>query len=325
MEPLDLAYKPRKLTQPGCIEAILEFLGIDVTPEWLWGASGIAFFMNTADDFCPSCHHSHGFNMNQRGRNVGYNWEQFLSFTNQDDYEEKRAAAWEHARSSIDRGHPGLLWHWEWMVVRGYDEAGYCLSGKIQDHLPWQDLGSAVGWMELVAISPGAPPDGAEAAKQALEVAVGCWDNPGQWGATGVPAGYDQWLKALGEQVNPPGAADTTAVYAECRRFAAAFLREAQVRLEGAAAEALRAALPHYATAAESLARATEALPLLSHSYGDPEVDDTDDEQRQAVDAEIAANLADDDRRNAAIQAVTAARDAETAGVEHLRAALAEL
>lgn len=325
MNQLDLVYRPRALTQPGCIEAILEFLGISATPEWLWGGSGIALFMNVADDLCPSAHHSHGYNMNQRGKNVGYDWEQHLTFSNRDDYREKRAGAWEASREAIDAGHPGLLWHWEWHVVRGYDEAGYSLSGKIQDHLPWQELGSAVGWMELVVIRPGTPADDRAIVKEAFQVAVGCWDAPDQWGATGVPKGYERWLAALEAQVNPWGAADMPAVYGACRAFAAGFLAEAQARLDGSAAEALGAALPHYQRTAESLAKAAEALPRLSHEYGDPEVEDTDDEQRQAVDAEIAANLADDDRRNAAIQAVTAARDAEAAGVEHLRAALAEL
>ena len=239
MEPLDLAYKPRPLTQPGCIEAILEYLGIDVTPPWLWGASGIAFFMNTSDDLCPSCHHSHGFNMNQRAKNVGYEWKQYWSNPNQDSFEQMRREAWDGGRRAIDAGHPGLLWHWEWMVVRGYDDEGYYLSGKIQEHLPWEDLGSAVGWLELVIISPGTPADDRVIVKEALDVAVGCWDALDQWGCTGVPKGYEQWLAALQTQVNPWGAADMPAVYGACRGFAAGFLREAQARLNGAAADEL--------------------------------------------------------------------------------------
>ena len=321
MEPLDLAYKPRPLTQPGCIEAILEYLGIDVTPPWLWGASGIAFFMNTSDDLCPSCHHSHGFNMNQRAKNVGYEWKQYWSNPNQDSFEQMRREAWDGGRRAIDAGHPGLLWHWEWMVVRGYDDEGYYLSGKIQEHLPWEDLGSAVGWLELVIISPGTPADDRVIVKEALDVAVGCWDALDQWGCTGVPKGYEQWLAALQTQVNPWGAADMPAVYGACRGFAAGFLREAQARLNGAAADALGAALPHYADVAEHLATAAEALPLLYHVCSDPGVDHMDEEQRKTVDAE----MADDGRRNTAIEAVTAARDAEAVGVEHLRSALAAL
>jgi hypothetical protein len=320
-----LAYEPRQLTQPGCIEGCLGLLGLDVSDAWLWGCSGLAFFTNISDVLCPSAMHSHKFNMNQRGCNVGYEWEQIFSWKGRDDYEAKRKLAWERARQGIDDGHPSVLWEWEWVLVRGYDETGYYLTGDVcverDGPMPWEELGGTdVGWMELVVIQPGTAAEDASAVKAGLEFAVGFWRDAASWttDCKGARAAYDTWLAALEEKRNPPEAARTCAIYLEARQLAAAFLRDAKSRLDGDLATLFDAATAHYETAAQSIGPAAEALPLL----WEPAM--TADE-RERAEEKMAANLEDNARRQKAIECITAARDAETAGVAVLEKILAQL
>jgi hypothetical protein len=313
-----LGYKRRQLTQPGCIEGCLDFLGLGVSEAWLWGCSGLAFFTNISDVLCPSAMHSHKFNMNERGCNVGYEWEPVFSWKGRDDYETKRKLAWDKARQGIDDGHPSVLWEWEWVLVRGYDETGYYLTGDVcvdrDGPMPWEDLGGTdVGWMELVVIRPGAPAKAAAAVKAGLQFATEFWQNPERWttDCKGARAAYDTWLATLKEKTNPPEAARTAAVYLEARQLAAAFLREAKSRLDGGLGALFDDAIARYDTTADHLACAAEALPLLWER-------NMDDGQRKRAEEEMAANLEDDARRQKAIDCVTAARDAEAEGVAAL-------
>ncbi len=320
-----LAYRPRQLTQVGCIEGCLEFLGLDVSDAWLWGCSGMAFFTNISDVLCPSAMHSHKFNMNERGCNVGYEWEQVFTWKGRDDYQAKRKLAWDKARQGIDNGHPSLLWEWEWVLVSGYDRAGYHLTGNVcvdrDGPMPWEELGGTdVGWMELVVIKPGTPAEDAAAVKAALQFAVEFWQSPGKWttDCKGAQAAYNAWLAALESKTNPPEAARTAAIYLEARQLAAAFLREAKSRLDGGLGALLDDAIAQYDTATASLACAAEALPLLWKP-------DMSEDERDRAEERMAENLEDDARRQKAIECVAAARDAEAAGVAALEEILRRL
>jgi hypothetical protein len=81
------------LTQRGCIEGCLQFLGLEVSDAWLWGCSGLAFFTNVSEVLCPSAMHSPKLNTKQRGCNVGYEWEQVSGWKGRDDCRGKREPA----------------------------------------------------------------------------------------------------------------------------------------------------------------------------------------------------------------------------------------
>ena len=70
--------------------------------------------------------------------------------------------------------------------------------------------------------------------------------------------------------------------------------------------------------AAERLAEAAEAIPLMYE-------DDMDDADSKTAELEMGANLADPKRRNTAVAAATAARQAEARGIEALKGVLAAL
>ena len=46
----NLTWRPRWITHLGCIKGCLEYLGVDVSDAWLFGATGHAFIINLHDE-----------------------------------------------------------------------------------------------------------------------------------------------------------------------------------------------------------------------------------------------------------------------------------
>ena len=46
----NLRWKPRNVTHLGCIKGCLDYLGMDVSEPWLYGATGHAFIINICKD-----------------------------------------------------------------------------------------------------------------------------------------------------------------------------------------------------------------------------------------------------------------------------------
>jgi len=304
-----LQYKPRILTEPGCVEACLEYLGIDVSPAWLWGASGYAFFMNVADNFCPSSMFTHEFQMHRLGKNVGYVAEHVAGGKGEEQFAHGQERAWDTARKAIDDGFPCLAWEWEWLLVHGYGEAGYYVQGRVDDAgdgpLAWRKLGDTpVGWLALVVVRPGAATDDVTTVKQALEFAVEFWENPGKWTTRdrGGSAGYDQWIAALAAGHTGGEAGRTAAIHAQCRQYAAGFLREAKERLDSDLGLVFDEAIAHYDEVAQNLKTVSELFPYP--------ITQEQEEELQARDEQ---------RCPKAIECLSAAKGAEAAGVAALK------
>jgi hypothetical protein len=321
-----LTGKARFLTQPACVEACLEHLGADVSDSWLWGACGYAFFLNVADSFCPSSMFTHRFNMHERGTNVGYAVDAVFSWKDRDDFADSQKLAWDKARQALDQGLPCMLWEWEWLLVYGYDDAGYYLRQpgheETRGPVPWQDLGTTpVGWLELVIIAPADAADDPTTVREALQFAVEFWETPETWTTRdkGGRPGYDQWTAAVEQSSGDgPEAARTAAIYAECRQFAVAFLREASTRLGADLAPLFDEGIAHYDVVAQSLGAVTDALPyLLTPGLAEA--------AQEAANQQMDANYADQQRRQTAVEALKAAREAEASGIEALKGILAEL
>ena len=50
----NLKWSPKWVSHLGCVKGCLDYLGIDMTDAWLYGASGHAFIRNISEDSCPS-------------------------------------------------------------------------------------------------------------------------------------------------------------------------------------------------------------------------------------------------------------------------------
>jgi len=321
-----LRFEPRWLTMMGCTEGCLDFLGVHVADPWLWGASGYCFFMNTCEDLCPSGHTSHGFWMHSLGQNVGYKVDGAFSFRNRDDFEEQQQAAWVKTRAAIDAGHPGFLWEWEWLIIRGYDDEGYHLEGKTwsddRNPMPWRQLGCTdIGWLELALLEPAEAKPDEQVVRDGISFAIECWDDPAKWGGEDYRHGaeaYDLWIAALSDRETTNGltAAWHGETYAEARSFAPLFLADARARLGDGLADTVGDAEGHFGTVADSLAEAAALLPFV------PYEDDDEDAKREA-ELEMQQRFVVVDRRAACLEHVRTAKAAEEAGVAALRRVLA--
>ena len=314
----NLKWVPRWVSHLGCIKGCLDYLGLDVSDAWLFGATGHAFVINMSAVVCPSGPTAWNTEMLFRlGKNIGYEIDGVFGMKSADDFAEKQKLAWEHTKSAIDQGLPCYGWELdipEYYVVYGYDEgAGYYFSGPGCDEgrgpKPWQELGDTeIGVIEMYSLKPGQAADDIQAVKEALAFALEHAASPSKWifpkYKAGL-AGYDNWICALeGGNADGFGMAYNAAVWCECRSYAVLFLKEAQERLERRAAALFDQALDQYQAVSENLQAVAEAFPF--HGL-EPE------------------HIRDEARIRKAIDALQTARDAEAGGLETLQRIVNEL
>ena len=292
------------LTKGGC----LRYLGLDVSSAWVYGISGHAFVLSVHDAVAPSGVTAWDADtFTQLAENIGCSIEGVFAFNTDADFVAKQDLAWERARRAIDEGFPVYAWEAaeaEFQIINGYDDKGYICEGAGSGHKPWNELGNSdVGVLALYTVRPADPPEPPVAIKRALEFAVG-YDRARRSRktpfATGLEykrgaAAYDTWIRAL-RSGKPTGfgVAYNAAVWAECRRFAGAFLKEARRLADPELGSAFGDAVKHFRAASKSLTNIAEAFPLDDGPY-DERVQDRDRIQMvvdwlgEARDAEIEA------------------------------------
>jgi hypothetical protein len=269
----NLRWKPRWVSQLGCIKGCLDYLNLDVSDAWLFGATGHAFIINIHDVVCPSgptawnCEQ-----LSKLGKNLGYNIEKVCAFKSKPDFTEKQKLAWEHARTAIDKGIPCYGWELdipEFYVVYGYDEEGYYFSGPGCDSgkgpKSYKELGdTGIGVLEMYSVEPGQKSDEVKTVKDAFEFVLEHSKSPTKWifpkYKAGL-AGFDNWIQALENgSADGFGMAYNSAVWCECRMFAVEFLKEAKERLDEKFNTLFDQAIPHYETVAQNLMKVAKSF-----------------------------------------------------------------
>ena len=317
VELQNLKWSPKWVSHLGCIKGCIDYLGLDISDAWLYGATGHAFVLNVHTELCPSGPTAWKTEkLFVLGPNAGYKIDGVFGFKGRPDFPDVQNKAWEHAKHALDQGFPCYGWELEipeFYVVYGYDKggeapAGYyyrgpgCEEGK--GPKPWQELGdTGIGVLELYSIRPGQPAGETTTVKQALTFALQHAANPQEGISDDYRAGlegYDNWIAALAEgKASDMGTRYNSGVWLECRKYAVGFLQEAQARLAGRADALFAEALDAYRIVAEGLGQVAELYPW-SH------------------DADDADTLPVDDKSRAAVEALQAARAAEAAGLEAL-------
>ena len=312
-----LRWKPRWVSHLGCIKGCLEYLNLEVSDAWLFGATGHAFVINVHEAVCPSGPTAwHTEAMGKLGSNAGYLLDVVFAVRDSDDFAEKQKAAWERTRQAIDEGLPCYGWELdipEFYVIYGYDDVGYHYRGPGCDDgkgpKPWQELGDTeIGCLEVFVVKPGQASDDAKTVKDTLGFALEHAKSPEKWTfpkyCAGLP-GYDTWIRALESGTAEGfGMAYNAAVWSECRGFAVGFLQEARDRIGGDLSELFDEALAHYQVVAESLKAVADTYPF--HEL-EP------------------AHIKDEIRRSKALGALREARRAEEAGLAVLERIVARL
>jgi hypothetical protein len=310
-----LTWKPKWVSHLGCLKGCLDYLNVDVSDPWLFGASGHAFVINIHEEVCPSGPTAwHTGRMIELCQNVGCRIDIISAHSSQPDFADKQAEAWRVVRDAIGSGVPCYGWELdipEFYVIYGCDDAGYYFRGPLCDDgkgpKPWQELGtSEIGWLSVFMVKPAEPKADAAAVKEALEFALDHAGDSSKWTFpkyTTGPASYDTWIAALKEgKAIGFGVAYNAAVWAECRGYAVEFLREAKGSLGADLHPLFDKAVERYAEVARNLKAVAEAFPFVGIS-----------------EEQMEANIKDEGRRTAAMKALTAARQAEAEGLETLR------
>lgn len=259
----------------GCLKGCLNYLGLPISTAWLYGGTGHAFIINMDPTGCPSGPTAWRTEMLYNlGHNLGYTIDGIAATKAQSEFADKQRAAWELAKSAIDRGLPCYGWELEipeFYVITGYEEQGYLFSGPntngVKGPKPWTELGQTeIGCLELYAVGRGHTADDPTVVKEALEFALEHATSPAKWIYPGYQAGlggYDNWIQAVrSPQADTMGLGYNAAVWSECRDQAVAFLDEAATRLGGVLAPLLIEAKSHYQVVAEQLNEMTKLYPF---------------------------------------------------------------
>jgi len=286
---------PRWASHVGCIKGCLDYLGIAISDAWLFGATGHAFVLNISPNLCPSgpTDWDTGRFLGL-GRNLGYTVERVDEYCPRqgDDLRAAQDRAWKHVRTAIAGGLPCYGWELhipEYAAIYGHDAGGYYISGPGCDEgkgpLPWRDLGrSEIAQVLVGSVRSNEPADDLCAVREALAFALDMAHNRQKWtDRSGGLKGYEVWIQAMERgRAGRFGLGYNAAVWAESRRFAVEFLREAQQRLGSNFEARFDEAIVQYEVVARE-------LKIVSGAYPFKECDDecvaVDERSREVVTA----------------------------------------
>lgn len=260
-------WNPRNVTEIGCMEGALTFLGVDVSAGWLAGGIGYAFFPYIPGD----CGGDPGYWTHEqyRGRlhNIGCRVTAFLS---------DQAGQKEDVVDAIHRGRPCVFFSWEageYVLLKGIKPDGMVLSfyGGNEVVRPWKDLAGAFS----LRTGQAAPPD--KVVQEALGLALQF--HAGTKTLSDFGGYYGCWKQMLdASKTFGWGVSLTARRMAELRGFAPQFLRDAASRMGGETAGLLRNAAETYETASATWRQLAELIPFPNRTT----------EQRQAYTTDAA-------------------------------------
>jgi len=279
-----LRWRPRWVSHLGCLKGCLDYLGVDISWEWLYGGTGHAFIINVHDVICPSGPTAWDTEMLIKlGGNLGHRSQVVFSMKRDPDFADKQREAWALVRGHLDADLPCYGWELqipEFYAIHGYDDVGYYYSGAGCDDgagpKPWRSVGdSGIGVLEMYSVEPCPAADDCVTVRDALRFALEHAQGPSKWVFPAYhsgPEAFDVWASALENgKANRFGQGYNGAVWAECREMAAGFLREAKERLPGKADDLFDEAIGHYAIVASRLKALSELLPF-EHGHEDEDV-----------------------------------------------------
>lgn len=298
----------------------MEYLGLDVSTPWLYGATGHGFILNIAKDLCPSGPTAWNTSMIvESSRNLGVEIDGLMAWKDSPDFEEKQAEAWKFVQKAINAEQPCYGWQIgdiaDFYIIYGYDDIGYYFKGyRVEDGggpKPWQEIGTTgVTLLEINRVKKVKPADDISTVKQGIQNALKHAQNPKEWiqypqYKSGLE-GYDAWISAMesGTAVSF-GLAYNTAVWSECRIMAVEFLKEAQDRLDMKLNPIFEKAIGYYDAVSRNLVAVNRLFPFSPDLTMEP----------------IKVN----DQIRTAIEALKGAREAETKGLQVLKEIIVSL
>jgi len=270
-----LKWQPRWVSHMGVIEGSLKFLNQKISTGWLYGGTGHAFIINIHEGLCPSGPTAWMSKMLfELAPNLGYRIEGVFARKSDSEFPRLQEKAWAHAKKSIDNGIPCYGWELEiaeYYVIKGYDGIGYHYSGPHCDDgkgpKPWKELGtSGLEFIEVYSVHPTDTANPKKAIKEALEKALHHASNPPDIIFPGYRSGlkgFDFWISAIEDgSALSMGHSYNAAVWAECRKYAVQFLKEAKKYVESDVRDLLDDAKKQYEIVEENLESVTKDHPF---------------------------------------------------------------
>jgi hypothetical protein len=307
-----LKWQPRWVTHLGCVEGCLKYLKKKVSTGWIYGGTGHAFILNIAKDLCPSGPTAWKTMMLfELAPNLGYKVDGIFASKSSPTFPKEQEKAWAHVKACIDNDIPCYGWELdapEFYVINGYNDIGYFCSGPSHNETtgprPWQDVGkSQIGILEIHSVHPTGTANQVKAIRESFEKVLYHSSNPSDLifpnYRSGL-AGYDWWIAAIEDgSALSMGHAYNAAVWAECRKYAVEFLKEAKKFVDDEAKKLFDEARCAYEISANNLERIHKDYPFS------PKIERTP--------------LGIDNRTHHTVQALRKTRDAEKDGLVVLK------
>ncbi len=313
----NLRWQGRWVTDLACLKSCLDYLDINVSDAWLYGASGNAFALNIHEELCPSGPTAWKKERTYRlAENVGCKIRTLSVFKGEEDFAEQQKSIWEQVKKAINDGLPCYGWELdipEYYVINGYDGEDYLYSGCTQEQGTkfWKELGDTeIGMLEVHIVSPAKAADDMRTVREALEFAIEHSKEPAKWVLNNIYKcgldGYDQWTGALEKgSVSAGGTAFNSQVWGECRQNAYAFLKEAKERIDADGEGLFDEAIRCFEVVAQEFGRLQELFEFKPRDF-----------EREITDKELL---------NKASQSLQKARDAEAKALAEFESIVAVL
>jgi len=308
----ELKWQPRWVTHMGAIEGSLKFLKQKISTGWLYGGTGHAFIINIHEDLCPSGPTAWVTKMLfGLAPNLGYKISGVFASKSNSEFPRLQEKAWEHTKQSIDDGIPSYGWELEipeFYVIKGYDDIGYHYSGPHCDDgkgpKPWKELGvSGTGIIEVYSVHPTEKVNPMKVIKDSFEKVLHHATNPDGTIFPSYRSGleaYDLWISAIqdGSAVTM-GNAYNAVVWAECRKYAVEFLKEAKKKLSREMSTLIDTSMSHYQDVSKNLDSLVKLFPFSSGMSEEP--------------------IGISSKNNEGVEYLNAAKDAEEKGLDSLK------
>lgn len=309
----NLLFKPHHVSHMGCLDGCLEYLGLNASTPWIYGATGHGFILNIHKDLCPSGPTAWKTMMIfELARNLGAKIDGLFAWKSDPAFAEQQEKAWKFIQKAIDAGQPCYGWQIgdiaDFYIIYGYDDIGYFYKGyRVEDGggpKPWREVGTSdVPLLEMYTVKKMKPQDDTTTVKQAFRNVLKHTQNPKDWiqyplYKSGLE-GYDTWIGAVESGTAVAfGLAYNAAIWAECRIMAVEFLKEAQERLDTKFNPIFEKAIGYYDAVSRNLVTVNKLYPFSPELTMDP----------------IKVN----EKSHAATEALEAAREAESKGLKVL-------
>ena len=234
-------------TLMGCLKGASDFFDMDLTPAMLFGLSGHAFLINIHDELCPSGPYVWKKEAFRKCvSNIGIEFARDFEFQRDASIEERKEAE-KYLKDNLNGGRLGILNFMEHQLFSGYDEDGFqflmpwdCKADSETRRLTystWTECLEGAGWVGFSVIRKGEMKhDLLEMTKDAISLGLDFFRNSEKHQYEKYRIGYgayESWIESIKQgRGTSHGHWWNGMVWAECRRFAAAFFTELEEMLD---------------------------------------------------------------------------------------------